>query len=361
MCELNRLNVASTPFGFIVSSENSKEHVQKKVSSVKVLEYGMKCLQDKTQRTFGLSNHPLLVSVRSSVCVVSSTTENLKDSVLNLGMNDEIVKQLASSSNNPRWAFDSYRIFLQMFGTTVMGVKSSLYEEVLADERAIRGVQFNSNFFVADLEKIIARFKTLCSVPEDSMEQLTMAVQAIYRRWNGPQGAKYRELNNLPADLGVAVLVQEMVFGNKNIKSGTGNAFTRNPLSGEDEFTGEFHSCMEGEEEGKGVRKGESLASLQATHPQTFEQLLTAATELEKYFRDMQEVEFVIESDRLFILDAKAAIRTPTAAVVVAAQLVRDGVISEREALSRLDATHVAAFLHPTIDDQYGEHLSKIR
>ncbi|MEP6641487.1 MAG: PEP/pyruvate-binding domain-containing protein, partial [Gaiellales bacterium] len=310
-------------------------------------------LEARVGRKLGDPSDPLLVSVRSGAPV---SMPGMMDTILNLGLNDRSVEGLAKRSQNERFALDSYRRFVQMFGNVVMGVDGHLFEEALDRAKTDRGVRSDVDLDAADLRRLLERFRGIYrggtgeDFPQDPVEQLDRAVAAVFGSWNTPRAIIYRRHEGIPDDLGTAVNVGQMVFGNLGLTSGTGVAFTRNPSTGARELYGEFLVNAQGEDVVAGIRTPRPLRELEEVSPDAFAGLQDAMQRLEAHYRDMQDVEFTIERGSLFILQTRAGKRTAQAAVRVARELEAEGLLDRRDAIARIDPDQLDQLLHPGID-----------
>lgn len=320
-------------------------------------------VEAKIGKKFGDVNNPLLVSVRSGA---RASMPGMMDTILNLGLNDQTVEGLAKSSNNPRFAWDSYRRFIQMYSDVVMGMNSSLLEVTLEDMKEDKHYKADTELTVDDLKLLVKKFKELVhqmtgqSFPTDPWEQLWGAVSAVFHSWNTPRAITYRELHSIPASWGTAVNVQSMVFGNMGDDSATGVAFTRNPSTGEKAFYGEFLINAQGEDVVAGIRtpqpitkiaaQGSGMKSLEEALPQAYSQLVDIYKKLEAHYRDMQDIEFTIERGVLWMLQTRNGKRTAAAALKIACDMIDEKLINQDEALLRLDPGALDQLLHPTLD-----------
>ena len=313
----------------------------------------MKGMEKITGKTFGDVSNPLLVSVRSGA---RQSMPGMMDTILNLGLNDEAVEGLAKKTNNPRFAYDSYRRFVQMFADVVMGVSKSLFEEQIDKMKAEKGVKNDIDLTADDLKKLVVIFKKIYEdnehkpFPQDPKEQLIEAVKAVFRSWDNPRANVYRKMNEIPYEWGTAVSVQQMAFGNSGDNSGTGVAFTRNPATGEKALFGEYLINAQGEDVVAGVRTPSPISHLKDQMPAVYDQFVKIATNLENHFKDMQDMEFTIEDGHLFMLQTRNGKRTAAAALKVACDLVDEGMIDEEEAVLRVDPKQLDALLHPQFD-----------
>lgn len=314
----------------------------------------LKTLESEAGKEFGDREDPLLVSVRSGAVV---SMPGMMDTVLNLGLNDVTVKGLAESTGNPRFAYDSYRRFIQMFGEVVMRVEGQIFEDALIAKKAEVGAVSDTDLLAEHLQDLIVSFKEILeretgsSFPDDPGIQLDLAIKAVFGSWGNERARVYRKANRIPHNLGTAVNVQSMVFGNKGDNSGTGVAFTRDPSSGEKVFYGEFLMNAQGEDVVAGVRHPQPLAEMERLAPEAFAQLSEIRTKLESHYRDMQDIEFTIEDNTLYMLQTRTGKRTAPAALKMAVDMVREGMISKKEALSRIEPAQLDQLLHPRLDE----------
>lgn len=302
---------------------------------------------------FGDQENPLLVSVRSGARV---SMPGMMDTVLNLGLNDQTVEALAKKSGNPRFAWDSYRRFIQMYGDVVMGVDHDLFEEALAAERIKYGVEQDNELTVEALQDLVADYKDIVLksagqlFPAEPFEQLRGAIDAVFRSWNGARAIRYRQINHIPAEWGTAVNVQAMVYGNMGADSGTGVAFTRDPSTGEKIFYGEYLMDAQGEDVVAGIRTPHPIADLKEEMPEVYDELVRIYKLLENHYKDMQDVEFTIQAGKLYMLQTRAGKRTATAAVRMAVEMVEEGLIDKKTAIMRVEPEQLDQLLHPMID-----------
>ena len=319
-------------------------------------------LEERTGRTLGGAERPLLVSVRSGAV---ASMPGMMDTILNLGIGDATVEGLAREAGDDRFAWDSYRRFVQMYGEVVCGVPADVYEDALQRRKRRRGVTADLELDVDDLRVLVAEFRSLSRahdavVPDDPHEQLRLAVDAVFRSWSNPRARVYRRANGISDDLGTAVNVMQMVFGNLGETSATGVAFTRNPSTGVRELYGEFLPNAQGEDVVAGIRTPRPLAELEALLPDAFAQLRETMDLLEAHYRDLQDIEFTIERGRLYLLQTRSGKRTAQAAVRVARDLVAEGVIDREQAVARIEPEQLDRLMHPTIDpDARAESLAR--
>ena len=311
-------------------------------------------LEDRAGKRFGDAQDPLLVSVRSGAAV---SMPGMMDTILNLGLNDTAVEGLAASTGNPRFAYDSYRRLIQMYGEVVDGVPGHRFEQALADLKTRSGARQDVDLGADELQELIASFGRIyeeetggSTFPQDAAEQLRRATRAVFDSWNSPRAQVYRRTYEIPDDIGTAVNVVQMVFGNKGEGSGTGVCFTRDPSTGESRLYGEFLANAQGEDVVAGIRTPEPIERMRETLPAAFEQLLDTLQRLEQHYRDAQDVEFTVQDGRLYLLQTRTAKRTAAAALKIAVDLVDEGVITAAEAVMRIDPDQLDQLLHPMID-----------
>lgn len=315
-------------------------------------------LEERTGRVLGDPAKPLLVSVRSGAVV---SMPGMMDTILNLGISDDTVQAVADAADNERFAWDCYRRFIQMYGEVVEGIDQHLYEDALTTLKENRGVQADTDLSADDLKELVDTFKKISNDAlggewtSDPKEQLKRAISAVFRSWTNPRAEVYRRHNNISADLGTAVNVQQMVFGNRGDDSATGVLFTRNPSTGVKELYGEFLVNAQGEDVVAGIRTPRPLAELEQAMPHAFEQLIDTMARMEAHYKDMQDMEFTIENGELFMLQTRNGKRTAAASLKVASDLVDEGVISKEEAILRIDPTQLGQLLHPAIDPGHSQ------
>ncbi len=310
-------------------------------------------LERRTGKKFGDDTNPLLVSVRSGAPV---SMPGMMDTILNLGLTDTSVEGLAKQTNNPRFAYDAYRRFIQMFGNVVKGIPHEKFEEILDKYKKKAGVHYDYELDVDALKGLIQEYKSLYKsetgeeFPQDAWKQLEMAIEAVWKSWNNPRAIVYRKANGIPDDMGTAVNIVQMVFGNMGNDSGTGVAFTRNPSTGEKKLYGEFLINAQGEDVVAGIRTPKHIDELETEMPEIAKQLREVADLLEKHYRDMQDIEFTVERGKLYLLQTRTGKRTPQAAVKIAVDMVKEGLITKEEAVMRVDPNSLDKLLHPRID-----------
>ena len=300
----------------------------------------------------GDAQDPLLVSVRSGA---KFSMPGMMDTILNLGLNDRSVEGLARKTGNPRFAWDAYRRFLQMFGNVVLDIDKDRFEHVLSAEKRRRGARVDTELDPAALKAVVAAFQKLIrhetgrDFPQDPRRQVAESRDAVFRSWMNQRAIAYRKMNGIPHDLGTAVNVQAMVFGNKGETSATGVGFTRNPATGERAFYGEFLTNAQGEDVVAGIRTPRPIVELAKVMPKAYAQLRKITTRLENHYRDVQDFEFTIEEDRLYMLQTRSGKRTGPAAVRIAVDMVKEGLITRKEALTRVEPSALDQLLHPKI------------
>ncbi|MEM1154123.1 MAG: pyruvate, phosphate dikinase [Pseudomonadota bacterium] len=350
LCEMTNLGLP-VPFGFIITTNSCREFFQSgnKLPSLLEQEYrvALDIVEKKMGARFGDPENPLLFSVRSGAPV---SMPGMMNTILNLGLNDEIAEGLAKKTGNPRFAYDSYRRFIQMFANVVLGVDGERFESELDKYKSEHGKSLDVDLSAEDWLAIIAIYKTLVDFPEDPFVQLKKAVEAVFLSWHTPRAKVYREMNNISPAMGTAVNVQAMVFGNFGDDSGSGVAFTRNPSTGEHHFFGEILFNAAGEDVVAGIRTPLPVEALKERQPSVYDELFKTQALLEEHYRDMQDLEFTIQEGQFYMLQTRAGKRTGRASVKIAVDMVNEGMITENEALMRVSPEHVAAFLHPMID-----------
>ena len=311
-------------------------------------------LEQEMGKKLGNIEDPLLVSVRSGA---RASMPGMMDTILNLGLNDTAVEGFASKTNNPRFAYDSYRRFIQMYSDVVMEVPKNYFEKIIDEVKEKKGIHYDTELTVEDLKELVVRFKEVYKTamngkefPQDPIEQLMGAVKAVFRSWDNPRAIVYRRMNDIPGDWGTAVNVQTMVFGNMGETSGTGVAFTRNPSTGEKGIYGEYLINAQGEDVVAGVRTPQPISKLAEDLPECYKEFMELATKLENHYRDMQDMEFTIQEGKLYFLQTRNGKRTAQAAIQIACDLVDEKMITEEEAVARIDAKSLDQLLHPTFN-----------
>ena len=306
-------------------------------------------------KKFGDTEDPLLVSVRSGA---RASMPGMMDTILNLGLNDVAVEGFANKTGNPRFAYDSYRRFIQMFSDVVMEMSKTFFEGILDEIKESKGAKFDTDLTADDLKEVIARYKAIYKekmgedFPQDPKVQLMEAVKAVFRSWDNERAIVYRRMNDIPGDWGTAVNVQAMVFGNMGDTSGTGVAFTRNPATGEKGIFGEYLINAQGEDVVAGIRTPQPITKLEEDLPECFKQFMEIANRLEDHYRDMQDMEFTIQEGKLYFLQTRNGKRTAPAAIQIACDLVDEGKITPKEAVLRIEAKSLDQLLHPTFDPE---------
>ncbi|NLD26376.1 MAG: pyruvate, phosphate dikinase [Acholeplasmataceae bacterium] len=345
------------PQGFTVTTEACtyyyKNNEKLSDATVKEIERAMEKLEEITGKKFGDPNNPLLVSVRSGARV---SMPGMMDTILNLGLNEEVVAGLAEKTQNPRFAYDSYRRFIQMYSDVVMGLSKSRFEEIIDEMKKERNIEYDTEFTAEDMQEMIQKFKAFYKAelksefPSDPKEQLFGAIYAVFRSWENPRANYYRKINNIPSEWGTAVNVQSMVYGNMGNTSGTGVAFTRNPATGEKKLYGEYLINAQGEDVVAGVRTPQTISALEKEMPEVYKEFVELSTKLENHFRDMQDIEFTIENGKLYLLQTRNGKRTAQAALRIAVELVQEGMISKEKALLLVQPEQLDTLLHPQFD-----------
>ena len=345
------------PQGFTVSTEACTQYYAdgRKINDAIQEEIfaNLADLEELVGKKFGDVNNPLLVSVRSGA---RASMPGMMDTILNLGLNDQAVEGLAKLTNNPRFAYDSYRRFVQMFSDVVMELPKSEFEKIIDAMKEAKGVTQDIDLDADDMKALVEKFKSLYKAhqgkdfPQDPKEQLIEAVRAVFRSWDNPRANVYRRMNEIPYDWGTAVNVQCMAFGNSGNNSGTGVAFTRNPATGEKGLFGEYLINAQGEDVVAGIRTPSPIAKLHEEMPEVYDQFVEISTRLENHYKDMQDMEFTIENGKLFMLQTRNGKRTAQAALKIAVDLVDEGMIDENEAVLRVDPKQLDALLHPQFD-----------
>ena len=345
------------PQGFTISTEactqyyNDGRQINEGIMA-DIYEYIGK-MEEIVGKKFGDPANPLLVSVRSGA---RASMPGMMDTILNLGLNDEVVEGLAKKTGNPRFAYDSYRRFVQMFSDVVMEMNKSEFEKIIDEMKEAKGVTQDVELDADDMKALVAKFKSLykekmgADFPTDPKTQLIEAVKAVFRSWDNPRANTYRRMNEIPYDWGTAVNVQAMVFGNSGENSGTGVAFTRNPATGEKALFGEYLINAQGEDVVAGIRTPSPISHLKDQMPEVYDQFVTIATKLENHYRDMQDMEFTIEDGKLYMLQTRNGKRTAAAALKIAVDLVDEGMITEKEAVLRVEPKQLDSLLHPQFD-----------
>ena len=356
LAEMSRIGLPVPP-GFTITTEACLEYFRQERRFpdrlMDEVREKLRVIEQRTGKKFGAVKNPLLLSVRSGA---KFSMPGMMDTVLNLGSNNATIEGLARGTNDTRSAYDSYRRFIQMFGNVVLGVKHERFEEALAGLKQARGVKQDVELTAQDLQELIKDYRhivteaTGADFPDDPMKQLEMAVRAVFESWNTPRAVSYRTYHKIPHDLGTAVNIQTMVFGNMGPTSGTGVAFTRNPATGEKILYGEYLLNAQGEDVVAGTRTPRPIAELAEEQPEAHQELQRIADLLERHYRDVQDIEFTIERSKLYMLQTRAGKRTAQAAVKIAVDMAHEGVIRQDEALLRVDANEFEKILHRQVD-----------
>ena len=348
------------PQGFTVTAEACTEYYNNNKTISKEIEEqiftALKELEKIQGKKFGDNSDPLLVSVRSGA---RASMPGMMDTILNLGLNDEAVEGFAAKTGNPRFAYDSYRRFIQMYSDVVMEVPKSYFEKIIDEVKEAKGIHYDTELTVDDLKELVVRFKEVYKenmngeeFPQDPKEQLLGAVKAVFRSWDNPRAIVYRRMNDIPSSWGTAVNVQSMVFGNMGDTSGTGVAFTRNPSTGEKGIYGEYLINAQGEDVVAGVRTPQPISKLAEDLPECYQEFMELAHKLENHYRDMQDMEFTIQEGKLYFLQTRNGKRTAQAAINIACDLVDEGMITEEEAITRIEAKSLDQLLHPNFNQE---------
>jgi pyruvate, orthophosphate dikinase len=357
LAEMTRIGVPVPP-GFTITTEACRHYLAEHAypdGLQREIETHLRSTEEATGKGFGSAESPLLVSVRSGAAV---SMPGMMDTILNLGLNDRTVEALAREAGDDRFAFDSYRRFVQMYANVVLGVRAEMFETILEQAKENRGVTEDTQLSAADLRDLVGRFKQLVldesgtPFPDDPAEQLHGAVRAVFDSWDNARARAYRRVHGIAEDLGTAVSVVAMVFGNMGEDSGTGVAFTRDPSTGERVLFGEFLVNAQGEDVVAGIRDPLPIREMEARFPEAYTELVAAATTLEKHYREMQDLEFTVEKGRLFMLQTRTGKRSAASAVRIAVEMVDEGVLDEDEAVCRVDPAHLDQLLHPMIDPE---------
>ena len=355
------------PQGFTVTTEACTEfYVQgEKLTEeiIKQIRTNMIILEEQTEKVFGDIENPLLVSVRSGA---KFSMPGMMDTILNLGLNDETVEGIAIKTGNYRFAYDSYRRFIQMFGDVVMEIPKYMFDHALESKKEKNGYKLDTELTADDLKELAQEFKAIykkelkIDFPQNPEEQLLMAVEAVFKSWNNQRAITYRNLYDIPHDIGTAVNVQSMVFGNMGDTSGTGVSFTRNPSTGENKVFGEFLINAQGEDVVAGIRTPLTIDKLKEIMPEIYDEFINAAHKLEQHYKDMQDIEFTIEEGKLYMLQTRSGKRTAEASLRAAVEMVDEGLITKEEAVMRVDPKSLDQLLHPKFDPELLKKSSPI-
>ena len=356
LAEMTKIGLP-VPQGFTISTEACTKYYEdgRQINDeiqAEILEYISK-MEEITGKKFGDKENPLLVSVRSGA---RASMPGMMDTILNLGLNEEVVEVISKKSGNPRWAWDCYRRFIQMYSDVVMEVGKKYFEELIDKKKAEKGISFDVDLTAEDLKELANQFKQEYKAkigsdfPSDPKEQLFGAIKAVFRSWDNPRANVYRMDHDIPYSWGTAVNVQMMAFGNMGNDCGTGVAFTRNPATGEKGLMGEFLMNAQGEDVVAGVRTPMPISQMAEVLPDVYKQFLEICDILEHHYRDMQDMEFTIEKGKLYMLQTRNGKRTAAAAIRIACDLIDEGMITEQEALLQIDAKSLDMLLHPVFD-----------
>jgi len=366
LAEMTKIGLP-VPFGFTVTTEACTRYYEEGETIgqdiVDDIYVKLEDLENVAGKKFGDAENPLLVSVRSGAKI---SMPGMMDTILNLGLNDETVEGLSALTENPRFAYDSYRRFMQMFGDVVMGISKSKYDVIFDGQKEKKGVLFDVDLDVDDLKEIIVGYKALYKeeigkdFPQDPKEQLMEAIKAVFRSWNTDRAILYRQLNEIPDDIGTAVNVQSMVFGNMGDTSGTGVAFTRSPVNGEKAIFGEFLVNAQGEDVVAGIRTPQPIEEMAQAFPAVYDKFVEIANILENHYKDMQDMEFTVERGKLYMLQTRNGKRTAPSAVKIAVDMVEEGLITEEEAVMRIEPGQIDQLLHPMFDARELEEAEKL-
>lgn len=357
LAEMTKINLP-VPFGFTVSTEACSEYYEQgeKISDeiIEQIFEKLALLEEKSGKKFGDVKNPLLVSVRSGAKI---SMPGMMDTILNLGLNDKTVLGLAELTDNPRFAYDSYRRFIQMFGDVVMEISKKKFDEIFDAKKDAENCAQDVDLSTEHLKDIIVKYKELVKkemgrdFPQEPKEQLLEAVKAVFRSWNNERAILYRKLNDIPGSIGTAVNVQSMVFGNMGNTSGTGVAFTRSPVNGEKKVFGEFLVNAQGEDVVAGIRTPKPIDMMKEEFPDVYNEFMDTAKKLEDHYCDMQDMEFTVERNKLYMLQTRNGKRTAAAAVKVAVDMVKEGHIDKKTAVMRIEPAQIDQLLHPMFDD----------
>ena len=365
LAEMNRIGI-SVPAGFTITTETCNEFQRNQrfpAGTKEQIKKHLARVEKVMGARFGDKKNPLLLSVRSGARV---SMPGMMDTVLNIGLNDETVIALGTAMGNDRTAYDCYRRFVQMYGNVVLGIDGELFEECLEEKKSVRNVALDKDLSAADLKELVAEFKAIVNnktgqpFPESPFEQLWGAIAAVFKSWNIKRAIEYRRLHKIPGDWGTAANVQSMVFGNLGEESATGVAFTRDPATGERRFYGEYLTNAQGEDVVSGIRtphpinlagaKGSRLISLEEEMPMVYAELVDIYEKIEKHYREMQDIEFTVQQGKLWMLQTRTGKRTAVAAIRIAVEMVREGLITREEAVSRVEPEQLDHLLHPMFD-----------
>ena len=366
LAEMTKIGLP-VPFGFTVTTEACNRYYDegKKIGDDIVASIFEKLeeLENTTGKKFGDIENPLLVSVRSGAKI---SMPGMMDTILNLGLNDQTVEGLAALTENPRFAYDSYRRFIQMFGDVVMEIAKTKFDAIFDAKKEEHGYEFDVDLTTEDLKELIVGYKALVKeeigrdFPQEPKDQLMEAIMAVFRSWNNDRAILYRQLNEIPDSIGTAVNVQSMVFGNMGETSGTGVAFTRSPVNGEKAIFGEFLVNAQGEDVVAGIRTPQPIAEMAQAFPEVYTEFTRIAELLEKHYTDMQDMEFTVERNKLFMLQTRNGKRTAPAAVKIAVDMQSEGLIDKETAVMRIEPAQIDQLLHPMFDAEELKEAEKL-
>lgn len=358
LAEMTKIGLPVPP-GFTISTEACNDYYKNNEcirEDINVqIEEKLVELENSLGKKLGCSENPLLLSVRSGAVF---SMPGMMDTILNLGLNDTSVKALAKNTQNERFAYDSYRRFIQMFSDVAMGVPKYKFENALDRIKEEKGYKFDTDLTSEDLKVLVEDYKKIYkkeirqNFPEDPKEQLMLAIKAVFKSWNNPRANVYRKLNDIPHNLGTAVNIQSMVFGNMGETSGTGVAFTRNPSTGENKLFGEYLINAQGEDVVAGIRTPQDIETLKEVMPKIYDEFVKITHILENHYKDMQDIEFTIENEKLYILQTRNGKRTAKSAINIAVDLVEEGIIDEKEAIMRIEPNQLDQLLHPNFEEK---------
>ncbi|RDY29736.1 pyruvate, phosphate dikinase [Romboutsia weinsteinii] len=356
LAEMTKIGLPVPP-GFTITTKacndyyDNGESIREEI--IKEIELQLENLENNLGKKLGCNENPLLISVRSGAVF---SMPGMMDTILNLGLNDISVVALANATQNERFAYDSYRRFIQMFSDVAMDVPKYKFENILDRVKESKGYKFDTDLTVDDLKEIVEKYQSVYmkevrkKFPQEPREQLMLAIKAVFKSWNNPRATVYRRLNDISHDLGTAVNIQSMVFGNMGETSGTGVAFTRNPSTGENKLFGEFLMDAQGEDVVAGIRTPQDISTLKEVMPSAYDEFVKITSILEDHYKDMQDIEFTIEKERLFILQTRNGKRTAKAAINIAVDLVEENIIDEKEAIMRIEPNQLDQLLHPIFE-----------
>ena len=366
LAEMTRIGLP-VPNGFIITTKACNDYYDNnqviRDEIIVEIESQLNDLEKELNKSLGCSQNPLLLSVRSGALF---SMPGMMDTILNLGLNDVSVEALAKATNNERFAYDSYRRFIQMFSDVAMGIPKYKFENILDSKKESKGYKFDTDLTVDDLKDIVKEYKKLykkemkSEFPDSPKDQLMSAIKAVFKSWNNSRAQIYRKLNDIPNNLGTAVNIQSMVFGNMGETSGTGVAFTRNPSTGENKLFGEFLLNAQGEDVVAGIRTPKDISSLKEVMPSVFDEFEKITSILENHYKDMQDIEFTIEREKLYILQTRNGKRTAKASIQIAVDLVEEGIIDEKEAIMRIDPKQLNQLLHTSFEKESLENSTVI-